>query len=348
MTRAELREPLLPLNGKAHKTGHTKVTNGHSQSSKVATVLAFICFVAVRSFHPIIVDMSKTDGKLPYAKASPCVINSAVDIVIGNLIAFMFDGMQGIKQCWDPTPLKVFSAIACLYAIGDFLEMQSLAVMGGAVYQILLQSKLLITALIIWAIRGQRQSLLQWNTLATIAIGMSVFVLSGDSASKGDLKLSGLFFVLLKVFFSCLCAVLAEKYLKGYKSMPIYCQVAQLKFAWLWVSLLLVYVFDGDVSRQGLFAGWDGRTRVVALSWVCKGWSTFLVLKQLDSVLKNIGEAVAILVIYLFDIIIADAVSAYLPVQGKDFELSNALLVMVIVLTVGSYTLAPPAPKRVC
>ena len=63
---------------------------------------------------------------------------------------------------------------------------------------------------------------------------------------------------------------------------------------------------------------------------VCKGWSTFLVLKSLDSVLKNIGEArtrlttpggfvaepaqaVAILVIYVFDVFIADAVcsSAY-------------------------------------
>jgi len=340
---------LLPVT--AYKNGYKKdsslsVLNAHSrQPSKVATIFAFACFVAVRSFHPIIVDMSKTDGKLPYAKASPCVINSAVDILVGNAIAFMMGGVQGVKQCWDPKPLKVFSAIAVLYAIGDFLEMQSLAVMGGALYQILLQSKLLITALIIWGVRGQRQSAIQWNMLATIALGMSCFVLTGDGGSQGGLKLSGMFFVLLKVFFSCLCAVMAEKYLKGYKSMPIYCQVAQLKFAWLWVSLLLAFLFDRQVMSEGLFSGWDSRTRLVALSWVCKGWSTFVVLKKLDSVLKNIGEAVSILVIYLFDVLIADAVSAYLPVEGKSFELQNALLVLVIVLTVGSYTLAPAADK---
>jgi hypothetical protein len=32
-------------------------------------------------------------------------------------------------------------------------------------YQILLQSKLLVTALIMWVMRGQRQTTLQWNVL---------------------------------------------------------------------------------------------------------------------------------------------------------------------------------------
>merc|ERR1712232_1422435 len=154
----------------------------------------------------------------------------------------MFGGLEGLKQCWDPKPLKVFSAIAVLYAFGDFLEMQSMSVMGGAAYQILLHSKLLITALIVWAIRGQRQSALQWNVLLTIAMGMSAFVLVDEGAKSSSsggggnsFKLMGLLFVIAKVFFSCLCAVLTEKYLKAYKDMPIYAQVAQLKFTCLWV-----------------------------------------------------------------------------------------------------------------
>ena len=65
---------------------------------------------------------------------------------------------------------------------------------------------------------------------------------------------------------------------------------------------------------------------VPSLPRVLKGWSTFVVLKSLDSVLKNIGEAratlcgsrqtctdvfdqaVAILVIYVFDVLVADYV----------------------------------------
>ncbi|CAJ1419298.1 unnamed protein product, partial [Effrenium voratum] len=327
---ASLKEPLLP--------NRNVVPKG---ASAVQTALAFAVFIAVRSFHPIIIDISKTDGKLPYGKATPCVVNSAVDIAIGNTLALLFGGMDGLKQCWDPVPLKIFSAIAVVYAFGDFLEMQSMAVMGGAAYQILLQSKLLVTALIMWGLRGQRQTTLQWNVLVTIALGMSAFVLSEDSSDEGSFQPIGLLFVVAKVFFSCLCAVLAEKHLKAFKEMPIYAQVAQLKIAWLVTSLLLTLLFDRNVREDGFWSGWDSRTIVVAISWVCKGWSTFYVLKTLDSVLKNIGEAAAILVIYIFDVLVADAVSDILPVHGKDFHIATCLMVLVIVLTVISYTLAP-------
>eukprot|EP00933_Yihiella_yeosuensis_P063607 TRINITY_DN667_c1_g1_i1.p1 TRINITY_DN667_c1_g1~~TRINITY_DN667_c1_g1_i1.p1 ORF type:complete len:357 (-),score=47.66 TRINITY_DN667_c1_g1_i1:474-1517(-) len=343
MANKSLKEPLLPrYNTDTAPTAGRKVDANNGRAS---TIFAFVVFIAVRSFHPIIIDISKTDGKLPYGKATPCVVNSAVDIVIGNLVAFMVGGLPGLKQCWEPTSLKVFSSIAIAYAFGDFLEMQSMSVMGGAAYQILLQSKLLVTALIVWALRGTRQTALQWNVLATIAMGMSAFVLAEDSSSEGSFQPIGLFFVVLKVFFSCLCAVLAEKHLKAFKDMPIYAQVAQLKFAWLWVSLLLTFSFDRNVREDGFWIGWDQRTLFVAASWVCKGWSTFLVLKNLDSVLKNIGEAAAILVIYCFDVFIAEAVQDYIPVHPKAFRLSSCLLVIVIVLTVTTYTLAPTWKK---
>uniref|UniRef100_A0A7S4VRH3 Sugar phosphate transporter domain-containing protein n=1 Tax=Alexandrium monilatum TaxID=311494 RepID=A0A7S4VRH3_9DINO len=330
---SSLREPLLPT--RQPKPAAPKETR------LAVTAGAFLCFVLVRSVHPIVIDISKTDGSLPYGKATPCVINSAVDVVLGNLMAFMFRGTAGLKQCWDPATLKVFSVIAVLYAFGDFLEMVSMSVMGGAAYQILLQSKLLITALIIWVLRGQRQTLLQWNVLVTIAMGMSAFVLVDESSSQAPFRPIGLLFVVAKVFFSCLCAVLTEKYLKAFRDMPIYVQVAQLKFAWLWTSLVLTLAFDGNVRENGFFDGWDGRTLVVACSWVCKGWTTFLVLKNLDSVLKNIGEAAAILVIYLFDVVVAEKVMDYLPVSPKEFRLSVFLMVLVIVLTVVTYTMAP-------
>lgn len=303
-------------------------------------------FVFSRSIHPIIIDISKTDGVLLYGKATPVLVNSGADILIGNCIAFLFGGMDGLRQCWDVAPLKIFSAIAIAYAFGDFLEMVSMGAMGGATYQILLQSKLIITALLMWALRGQMQTKLQWNVLVTIMIAMCAFVLvdMGDAASGGGgFKPIGLLFVFVKVVFSCLCAVLTEKYLKKYKDSPIYAQVAMLKFSWFWTSLGLCYTFDAGVRSNGIFDQWDGRTILVAFSWIFKGWTTFIVLKQLDSVLKNIGEATAVLVIYIFDVAIADSVSELIPVTGKDFKLPVFLLVLVVVLSVSTYTLAPKA-----
>jgi len=177
---------------------------------------------------------------------------------------------------------------------------------------------------------------------------MSAFVLvdQGSKSGGGGFNPLGLVFVAAKVFFSCLCAVLTEKYLKAYKDMPIYAQVAQLKFTWLWVSLALTLTFDRGVTQNGFFSGWDGRTGIVALSWVCKGWSTFLVLKNLDSVLKNIGEAVAIVVIYAFDVLIASTLENILPVKPKDFRLEVCLMVLVVVLTVVTYTLATKSSSK--
>jgi len=352
MAASGLKEPLL---GKAAALAKQLPRQGSSSAQPDAarkqrdTIIAFVAFVCVRSFHPIVIDISKTDGRLLYGKSTPLVMNSFCDIVIGNSLAFLIGGMEGLKQCWEPGSLKVFGAIAVAYAFGDFLEMQSMSVMGGAAYQILLQSKLMITALMIWYLRGQRQSILQWNVLLTIGIAMSAFVLvDSGSSEEGSFNPMGLLFVLLKVFFSCYCAVLAEKYLKAYKHMPIYAQVAQLKFTWFWASLTMTYLFDKDTVSSGFFSGYDGRTVVVVCSWVCKGWTTFLVLKNLDSVLKNIGEAVAILLIYFFDVVVAESVAHILPVAGKDFNLPVFLIVMVVILTVITYTLAPAwkAPEK--
>lgn len=98
----------------------------------MATALAFACFVAMRSIHPIAIDLSKTDGQLLYGKATPVVVNSAVDIVLGNTIGLAAGGVAGLRQCWDPRSMKVFSVVATLYAFGDVLEMQSMSLMGGA------------------------------------------------------------------------------------------------------------------------------------------------------------------------------------------------------------------------
>lgn len=71
---------------------------------------------------------------------------------------------------------KTFIVIGFLFGLGDYLEMRSLVSLGGGAYQILLQSRLLITALMLWAISGQTQTLFQWNLLALVVCSMSVYM----------------------------------------------------------------------------------------------------------------------------------------------------------------------------
>merc|ERR1712192_41170 len=55
---------------------------------------------------------------------------------------------------------------------------------------------------------------------------------SKDSGGDGGIPLMGVFNVLLKVTVSCLCAVMADKYMKDFKSLPFYVQLVQMKLSY--------------------------------------------------------------------------------------------------------------------
>merc|ERR1712217_128015 len=115
---------------------------------------------------------------------------------------------------------------------------------------------------------------------------------------------------------------------KDFKAEPIYVQLVQFKVAWF-VTILLISFADGKTWQNGFFTGWNGVTVGVLASFTVKGWSTMYLLAILDSVLKNIGEATSVLVIYFMQV--------FLPVFEDQFEIPKFLSVMVVILSVTAY-----------
>ena len=142
------------------------------------------------------------------------------------------------------------------------------------------------------------------------------------------IPLMGVFNVLLKVTVSCLCAVLADKYMKDFKNLPFYVQIVQLKISWT-ITILIIAFADGKTFQDGFFTGWTPVVAGVFGSFVVKCWSTMAILSLLDSVLKNIGEASAVLVIYFMQVL--------LPIFPDKFEIPSFLSVMVVILSVTAY-----------
>jgi hypothetical protein len=309
-----------------------------SSGPSTATKVGLFCFfVVTRAVHPTIIDASKVvdpeTGKkgFPYGDMTVVLAETVVTLVVAQLMAFGLGGMAEWKGIWKPAPMKVFSFIGFVYALGDYLEMASMGSLGGAAYQILLQSKLVITALMMWAIKGTKQSALQWNILILVMLSMCVYMMGGSSDSgsgDGGIPIMGVINVLLKVTVSCFCAVLSDKYMKDYKSEPIYVQLVQFKCSWF-VTILILSILDGKTWQNGFFTGWSGVTVGVLASFTIKGWSTMYLLAILDSVLKNIGEASAVLVIYVAQVV--------LPSFEDVFEVPTFLSVMVVVLSVTAY-----------
>jgi len=303
--------------------------------SHMMQVALFVFFVATRAIHPTIIDASKSvdpvTGKKGFEYGAMTVVlgETVVTFVVGQLMALANGGMAEWRMIWAPEPVKVFSFIGFVYALGDYLEMASMGSLGGAAYQVLLQSKLLITALMMWAIKGTKQSGLQWNILLLVMISMCVYMIGGSSSgSDGGIPIAGVLNVLLKVSVSCFCAVLSDKYMKDFKSEPIYMQLVQFKMSWFLTILALSFT-DGKTWQNGFFTGWNVTVAGVLVSFTVKGWSTLYLLAILDSVLKNIGEAVSVLVIYFMQI--------FLPIFEDEFEIPKFLSVMVVILSVTAY-----------
>ncbi|KAF4669077.1 hypothetical protein FOL47_002727 [Perkinsus chesapeaki] len=300
-------------------------------------------FVIVRGAHTMTMEESKVDGRFLYNKATPVIVECVITFAVGLYMAYSLEGPDWLRKCLAPESFKVFSLIGALFGIGDILEMQSMSAMDGAVYQVLGQSKLIVTAVVLWAIKGQGQTALEWVVLALIVSSMSAFVIEDHNSAYPSFgsqpqeqqsflhKLLGVGYVMSKVTISCVCAVLADKYMKKYSDVPFYIQMAQYKIAWFTTCFILAYSLDqdGEMREYGFFHGWTISTWAVAASFTIKGWCTMYLLRSLDSVLKNIGEALAVIVVYLCSIIFWD----------KTFDSAAFLSMSSVVLAVVTYTL---------
>merc|ERR1719510_1825093 len=224
--------------------------------------------------------------------------------------------MKGVKACWAiPQGASIFIVIGLWYAFGDFLEMLSMGAMNGGVYQLLLQSKLLITAVMMMYLKGTMQSELQWSVLVAATLAISAFVIvdsgSSEGGGGGGIPVMGVIMVLFKVGVSCYAAVLSDSKLKGFSSMSMSAKLSQMSLARVIASIVIA-------------------TWIVTISFTSKSLITLYLLKSLDSIQKNIGEALAVIVIFFGQI-----------AQGSSvFDLCAFLLALLVVVLVRIYGLA--------
>merc|ERR1719277_277541 len=258
-----------------------------------------------------------------------------MSVLFVNVVALMEDGVQGVMDCWKFKGLGTFGVIGLWYAFGDFLEMLSMGSMGGGVYQVLLQSKLLITALMMRQMKGQGQSELQWYVLLACTLAVSAFVIvDAGGGGGGSMPLMGVTFVLAKVIVSCYAAVLSDQKLKGFASMSMSAKLSQMSLARVIASIFLQIVMER--SPEPWLHDFNMGTWLVTLSFLTKSLITLYLLKVLDSIQKNIGEALACIVIFFGNI----------SLGNSSFDLCAFLLALLVVILVRIYGMAGKvAPK---
>lgn len=144
----------------------------------------FAIFVGTRAFHPLIIENAKIDKKTPYAKVTPIIGECIFTFVVAQLMTLCIGGLQQWKTIWRPKPMLVFGLIGAFYGLGDILEVYAASKLSGDMYQVLLQSKLLITAVMMRFIKGTKTSRLQWVILGVVMCAMSVYSTAGKNMPK--------------------------------------------------------------------------------------------------------------------------------------------------------------------
>jgi hypothetical protein len=224
--------------------------------------------------------------------------------------------------------MLVFGVNGFLFACDDYLEMASLSKMHGAAFQVLNQSKILITAFLVMPCKGVYHTRLQWILLSSLMVAMSLYMCAptGDATdSDNEIPFYAYFFVLLKVTFSCLAVVYTDKFAKVYAAtVSLPAQLTQTYFARVIFAVMLTGLTPQIWS--GFFKGWDARTVLVTVSFAVKSSTSFVVIATLDSILKNLAECVAVLLIFCSDV-----------AQTSHFDITMFLCVMVIILLIGAY-----------
>lgn len=301
----------------------------------VMEIVVFVTVVIVRAIHPVVIDASKTFDQsagrevFPFQASSVIVLSTFLLVVASLLTCLVLGGRAQFRSVFRIKPLILFSisGIVCI-ALGSYAEMASMGNLHGAAYQIILQSKIIVTASFLTCVKGVYQTRLQWTLLSVLMCAMSFYmiVISNGDDEGGTLPILGVFFAFVKVGLSCIGAVVADKYMKVYID-PTHVQIARTSIG-AFVATILLYL-AADTRKAGFFSGWDGMTCVVAISFVVKNASTIYILALLDSILKNIAESVAILVIYAYDVLA--------PWVDRSFDVATFLAVSVVVSACAAY-----------
>ena len=103
------------------------------------------------------------------------------------MVQILFCTFDNCPKIVQVSNVKRFAHIGLIYALGDIFEMESVNYIDSSTYTVLSQSKLIITATMIWLLEGKAQSMMQWFILFTTSSGMLEYVLVGKA--KGGSKI---------------------------------------------------------------------------------------------------------------------------------------------------------------
>lgn len=301
---SKLVSPVTKTVSRAYDRHRSKVSSKH-RALNVFLVIGDCILVGLQ---PILVYMSKVDGKFNF---SPVSVNFLTEIakVLFAVVMLLF---QARNQKVGEKPLLSVSTFvqaarnnvllavpAFLYAINNYLKFTMQLYYNPATVKMLSNLKVLVIAVLLKMIMRRRFSIIQWEALALLLIGISVNQLRSlpEGATAVDLPVAtaAYMYTLIFVTVPSMASVYNEYALKSQFETSIYLQNLFL-YGYGAIFNFLAILGTAIVKGPGSFdilQGHSKATMFLILNNAAQGILSSFFFKYADTILKKYSSTVA-------------------------------------------------------
>lgn len=279
-----------------------------SSKSRALNLLLVVGDCVLVGFQPILVYMSKVDGKFKFSPISVNFLTEAAKVLFA--IAMLL--FQARRQKVGEKPLLSVSTFvqaarnnvllavpAFLYAINNYLKFTMQLYFNPATVKMLSNLKVLVIAVLLKMIMRRRFSIIQWEALALLLIGISVNQLrslpEGTTALGLQLATGAYVCTLIFVTVPSMASVFNEYAMKSQFDTSIYLQNLFLYgygAIFNFLAIVGIALFKGPSSFD-ILQGHSKATMLLIFNNAAQGILSSFFFKYADTILKKYSSTVA-------------------------------------------------------
>ncbi|XP_057999836.1 CMP-sialic acid transporter 2 isoform X1 [Hevea brasiliensis] len=299
---------LVSPNTKPFSRAYDRHKSRVSSKQRALNVLLVASDCILVGLQPILVYMSKVDGKFMFSPVSVNFLTEAAKALFA-IVMLLF---QAKHQKVGEKPLLSFSTFvqaarnnvllavpALLYAINNYLKFTMQLYFNPATVKMLSNLKVLVIAVLLKIIMRRRFSVLQWEALALLLIGISINQLrslpEGSTAMGLPVATGAYVYTLIFVTVPSLASVYNEYALKSQYDTSIYLQNLFLYgygAIFNFLAILGTAIVKGPSSFD-ILQGHSKATMLLICNNAAQGILSSFFFKYADAILKKYSSTVA-------------------------------------------------------
>ncbi|KAF8402265.1 hypothetical protein HHK36_013217 [Tetracentron sinense] len=301
---SKLVSPTTKTVSKAYDRHRSKISSKY----RALNVLLVVGDCMLVGLQPILVFMSKVDGSFKFSPISVNFLTEVAKVLFAIVMLFF----QARHQKVGEKPLLSVSTFvqaarnnvllavpAFLYAINNYLKFTMQLYFNPATVKMLSNLKVLVIAVLLKFIMRRRFSIIQWEALALLLIGISVNQMrslpEGTSALGLPVATSAYVYTLIFVTVPSMASVFNEYALKSQFETSIYLQNLFLYgygAIFNFLAILVTVIIKGPSSFD-ILQGHSKATMFLIFNNAAQGILSSFFFKYADTILKKYSSTVA-------------------------------------------------------